>query len=428
MITLGCSKNWVDSEVIMGQLEANGFEVSHEKKNKRDEIVIINTCGFIENAKEESIQTILTYNELRNQGKVDRLIVTGCLSERYKKELEKEIPGVDAYFGTSNLPELLKFLNADYKKELLGERVLNTPSHFAFLKISEGCDRPCSFCAIPIMRGAHRSKSMENIILEAENLVKKGVKELILIAQDLTFYGLDIYKERKLSTLLESLAQVRGIEWIRLQYAYPSQFPLEVLDIMNRYSNICKYLDMPIQHISDPMLKSMRRGITKKRTQELLKSIRERVPSIALRTTLIAGYPGETEEDFMELMDFILEQEFDRLGVFTYSHEEDTHAYSLIDNVPNTTKILRSEKLMEIQQEISLKKNQKKVGTQTKVIIDRKEGSYWIGRTEQDSPDVDNEVLIDAKKFSLQKGLFYDMEIERAEHFDLFAHPISNSL
>ena len=424
IITLGCSKNWVDTEVLMGQLKANDFKVSHERKNTHDEVVIINTCGFIEKAKEESIQTILHYNDLKEKGKVDQLIVTGCLSERYKTDLENEIPGVDAYFGTTDLPRLLTFLKADYKHELLGERVLNTPTHYAFLKISEGCDRPCSFCAIPIMRGAHKSKSMEDILSEAKNLIGRGVKEIILIAQDLTFYGLDIYRERKLPTLLESLAQLEGLEWIRLQYAYPSQFPMEALNIIHRYSNICKYLDMPIQHISDRMLKSMRRGITKQRTLDLLAEIRARVPGIAIRTTLITGYPGETEEDFEELKEFVKEQKFERLGVFTYSHEEQTHAYTLVDDVSEETKQERSEILMEIQQDISLQKNQTWVGKEIKVLMDRKEGEYWIGRTEFDSPEVDNEVLINAKDFYLKPGQFYQMRVDKAEYFDLYAVPV----
>jgi len=427
VITLGCSKNWVDSEVIMGQLSANGFDVQHEKKNTHDEVVIINTCGFIEKAKEESIQTILYYNELKEKGKVDQLLVTGCLSERYKKDLEVEIPGVDAYFGTTDLPRLLNFLKADYKHELLGERFLNTPSHYAFLKISEGCDRPCSFCAIPIMRGKHISKPIEEIVRETEILVSKGVKELILLAQDLTFYGLDIYKERKLASLLEALAQVKGLEWIRLQYAYPSQFPMDVLPVMNQYPNICKYLDMPLQHISDSMLKSMRRGITKKRTLDLIQEIRRQVPGIALRTTLIAGYPGETENDFEELVQFVKDQKFDRLGVFTYSHEEQTHAFTLEDNIPEEVKQERAEILMEAQQSIALEKNLLKIGREIKVLIDRKEGAYWVGRTEFDSPEVDNEVLVEAEWHYLQVGQFYQMKIERAEHFDLFASPIGTS-
>lgn len=427
IITLGCSKNWVDSEVLMGQLKANDFRVEHEKKNTHDEVVIINTCGFIEKAKEESIQTILHYNMLKEKGKVDQLIVTGCLSERYKKDLEEEIPGVDAYFGTTDLPRLLGFLKADYKHELLGERFLNTPSHYAFLKISEGCDRPCSFCAIPIMRGVNKSKPIEEIILETQKLVKGGVKELILIAQDLTFYGLDIYKERKLSTLLESLAQIPGLDWIRLQYAYPSQFPMDVLPIMNRYSNICKYLDMPLQHISDSMLKSMRRGITQKRTLELLDEIRKQVPGISIRTTLISGYPGETEKDFEELLEFVENQKFDRLGIFNYSHEEQTHAFTLEDNVPEEIKQERSEIIMEAQQSISLENNLKKVGSYLKILIDRKEGGFWVGRTEFDSPEVDNEVLIDAQSHYLEPGQFYTMRIDRAEHFDLYASPLESN-
>ncbi len=424
IITLGCSKNLVDTEVLMGQLRHNNFEVTHEKTKGREEVVIINTCGFIDNAKEESINTILEYSRLKEAGKVDTLIVTGCLSQRYKPDLEKEIPNVDAYFGTTDLPRLLKFLNADYQHELLGERMLTTPNHYAFLKIAEGCDRPCSFCAIPIMRGPHKSRTREGLIAEAQKLAKGGVKELILIAQDLTFYGIDINKERQLAPLLRELAAVEGIEWIRLQYAYPSQFPMDVLEVMNECPQICKYMDMPLQHISDPMLKSMRRGITKRRTIELLDQIRTAVPGIALRTTLISGYPGETEEDFQEIKEFITTQRFDRLGVFTYSHEEQTHAHTLEDDVPQEVKEQRAEELMEIQQSISFEKNQAKIGTTCKVLIDRKEGTFFIGRTEFDSPEVDNEVLIDAREHTLRIGEFYDILVQKAEDFDLFGIPV----
>lgn len=424
IITLGCSKNLVDTEVLMGQLKHNKFEVTHEKTSGREEVVIINTCGFIDNAKEESINTILEYSRLKEEGKVDTLIVTGCLSQRYKPDLEREIPNVDAYFGTTDLPRLLKFLKADYQHELLGERLLTTPNHYAFLKIAEGCDRPCSFCAIPLMRGTHKSRTIEGLILEATKMAKGGVKELILIAQDLTFYGIDINKERQLAPLLRQLAAVEGIEWIRLQYAYPSQFPMDVLEVMNECPQICSYLDMPLQHISDPMLKSMRRGISKRRTVELLDEIRAAVPGIALRTTLISGYPGETEEDFQELKEFIITQRFDRLGVFTYSHEEQTHAYTLVDNVPAEVKQQRAEELMEVQQLISFEKNQAKVGTTCKVLIDRKEGTYFIGRTEFDSPEVDNEVLIDAREHSLRTGEFYTILVEKAEDFDLYGIPV----
>jgi len=428
IITLGCSKNLVDSEVLMGQLQHNNFDVRHEGVRQgashREEVVIINTCGFIAGAKEESINTILEYSQLKDQGKVDTLIVTGCLSQRYKPELEVEIPNVDAYFGTTDLPRLLAFLKADYRHELIGERLLSTPNHYAFLKIAEGCDRPCSFCAIPIMRGMNKSRSLESLELEVQSLASRGVKELILIAQDLTSYGIDLYRARALSTLLEKLCAIKGIEWIRLQYAYPSQFPKDVLDSMMRFDQICKYLDMPLQHISDPMLKSMRRGITKRRTFELLDEIRNRVPGIALRTTLICGYPGETEAEFEELKNFVETQRFDRLGVFTYSHEEQTHAYSLADDVPNEVKEARAEEIMAIQQEISLAHNLERVGNNYKVLVDRKEGQYYVGRTEFDSPEVDNEVLIDASEHFLRTGEFYTLHIDSCEDFDLYASPV----
>jgi ribosomal protein S12 methylthiotransferase len=422
IITLGCSKNVVDSEVLMAQLKGNQIPVSHE--DDRDAgVIVINTCGFIDNAKEESINTILEYAEKKEQGEIEKLFVTGCLSERYREDLEKEIPIVDAWFGTMELPGLLQRLGADYKHELLGERSLTTQGHFAYFKISEGCDRPCSFCAIPLMRGKHASRSIEFLTREAEFLVSRGVKELVLIAQDLTSYGLDLYGERKLNDLLLSLSDVKGLEWIRLQYAYPSQFPEEILDTMRERDNICKYLDMPLQHISDRMLKSMRRGITKRRTLELLKTIREKVPGITLRTTLIAGYPGETEADFDELCEFVEQQKFDRLGVFTYSHEENTHAYTLEDDVPEEVKTQRAEDIMAIQQEISMQLNQEKIGRIEKVLVDRKEGNFYIGRTSADSPEVDNEVIIRNAK-GLMPGEFVLVKVTGAEEFDLYAEPV----
>ena len=420
IITLGCSKNTVDSEVLMGQLSNNGFGVQHEAQNKKNDIVIINTCGFIDNAKQESIDTILKFAELKEKGKVGELYVTGCLSERYKPELEAEINGVNAYFGTSNLPDLLATLGADYKHELIGERFLTTPSHYAYFKVSEGCNRPCSFCAIPLMRGKHVSKSLEDLVTEAKFLVKNGTKELILIAQDLTYYGLDIYNKRALADLLDRLSDVEGIEWIRLQYAYPSQFPMEILPLMRDRKNICTYLDMPLQHISDAMLKSMRRGITKRRTIELVSQIRDFLPEIAIRTTLIAGYPGETDQDAEELMQFVEETRFERLGVFAYSHEEKTHAHSLIDDVPEEIKEQRIADVMEIQEGISMEKNNNKIGKTFKVLFDRKEGDYFIGRTEHDSPEVDNEVLVKADANYIRIGDFANIKIERAEAFDLY--------
>ena len=418
VITLGCSKNIVDSEVLLAQLQGNAIPVAHENDENAN-IIVINTCGFIDRAKEESINTILEYAEKKEQGEIDQLFVTGCLSERYRDDLEKEIPVVDAWFGTMELPSLLKKLGADYKQELLGERTLTTQAHYAYLKISEGCDRPCSFCAIPLMRGKNQSRSIEFLTQEATFLVSKGVKEVILIAQDLTSYGLDLYGARRLNDLLISLAGVPGLEWIRLQYAYPSQFPEEILDTIRDYPNICKYLDMPLQHISDKMLKSMRRGITKRRTIELLKTIREKVPGIAIRTTLIAGYPGETEQDFQELVDFVQEQKFDRLGVFTYSHEENTHAYSLEDDVPDSVKQERVEEIMEIQQDISYALNQSKIGKTLKVLVDRKEGKFFIGRTEADSAEVDNEVILRGNIQNAQIGNFVTVKIVDAEEFDL---------
>nr|WP_294899953.1 30S ribosomal protein S12 methylthiotransferase RimO [uncultured Pedobacter sp.] len=421
VITLGCSKNTYDSEVLMGQLNGNKMEVVHEANNVRsNDIVVINTCGFIDNAKQESIDTILQYSELKDQGKIGKVIVTGCLSERYTPELSAEITNIDAWFGTNDLPNLLTSVGADYKYELLGERMLTTPSHFAYFKIAEGCNRPCSFCAIPLMRGKHLSKPIEDLVKEAKFLAKNGTKELILIAQDLTYYGLDLYNERKLADLMRRLSDIDGIEWIRLQYAYPSGFPMDILDVMNERSNICKYLDMPLQHISDPMLQSMRRGTTKQKTIDLVNKIRDKVPNIAMRTTLICGYPGETEDDFNQMKDWVAETRFDRLGCFTYSHEEKTHAYDLTDDVPQEVKEQRVEDIMEVQQAISFDLNQQKVGNTYKVLVDKLEGDFFIGRTEFDSPEVDNEVLIDAKTNYATPGSFINAKIDRAEDFDLY--------
>jgi len=421
VITLGCSKNLVDSEVLMGQLKANQFDVEHESEAEDQQIVIINTCGFVENAKQESIDTILKYVDAKKAGNVEKVYVTGCLSERYKKDLEIEIPEVDAYFGTRELPRLLKTLQANYKSELVGERLLTTPGHYAYFKISEGCDRPCSFCAIPLMRGGHVSVPIEELVKRAEHLVSKGTKEVLLIAQDLTYYGLDLYKKRELAKLIDSLANVNGLEWIRLHYAFPSGFPLEVLDVMKKYDNVCKYLDMPLQHISDNMLKSMRRGITKQKSIDLVNKIRDTVPGIAIRTTLIAGYPGETEKDHEEMLKWVGDSKFERLGIFTYSHEENTHAYTLNDDVPEKAKRKRADAVMKLQQEISFGLNQEKVGKTFKTLIDREEGSYFIGRTEFDSPEVDNEVLIKKTKNStLKPGNFSQIKIHEANDFDLF--------
>ncbi|OCX54663.1 ribosomal protein S12 methylthiotransferase RimO [Mucilaginibacter sp. PPCGB 2223] len=421
VVTLGCSKNIYDSEVLMGQLKGNQFDVVHESGNLRsDDIIVINTCGFIDNAKQESIDTILQYSELKEQGKVGKVIVTGCLSERYKPELEAEITNVDNYFGTNDLQNLLHSVGADYKHELIGERLLTTPSHFAYFKIAEGCNRPCSFCAIPLMRGKHVSTPMDELVNNARSLAKNGTKELILIAQDLTYYGLDLYGKRNLDELLRRLSDVEGIEWIRLQYAYPSGFPMEILDVMNERSNICNYLDMPLQHISDNMLKSMRRGITKQKTIDLVNAIRDKVPSMALRTTLITGYPGETEQDFEEMLQWVEDTRFDRLGCFTYSHEEKTHAHQLEDDVPEAIKQERSDAIMEVQQGISFEKNQERIGETYKVLIDKKEGAYFVGRTEFDSPEVDNEVLIDASKHYATAGTFVNVKIDTAEDFDLY--------
>jgi ribosomal protein S12 methylthiotransferase len=423
VVTLGCSKNIYDSEILMGQLKGNQFDVVHESdKVGSDDIIVINTCGFIDNAKQESIDTILQYSQLKEQGKVGKVIVTGCLSERYKPELEAEITNIDAYFGTNDLQKLLKSVGADYKHELIGERLLTTPSHFAYFKIAEGCNRPCSFCAIPLMRGKHLSQPVDQLVKDAQKLAKNGTKELILIAQDLTYYGLDLYGRRNLDELLRRLSDVDGIEWIRLQYAYPSGFPMEILDVMNERDNICKYMDMPLQHISDNMLKSMRRGITKQKTIDLVNTIRDKVPGIAMRTTLITGYPGETEQDFEEMQQWVEETKFDRLGCFTYSHEEKTSAFSLIDDVPAEIKQDRADAIMEIQQAISFDKNQEKIGNTYKVLVDKKDGGYFVGRTEYDSPEVDNEVLIDAKTDYATIGSFVNVKIDTAEDFDLYGH------
>ena len=421
VVTLGCSKNVYDSEVLMGQLKANNKDVVHEEEGN---IVVINTCGFINNAKEESVNTILEYLQKKEEGDVDKVFVTGCLSERYKPDLEKEIPDVDQYFGTTELPNLLKALGADYKHELIGERLTTTPKNYAYLKIAEGCDRPCSFCAIPLMRGKHKSTPIEDIVIEAEKLATNGVKELILIAQDLTYYGLDLYKKRNLAELLEALVKVDGIDWIRLHYAFPTGFPMDVLDVMNREPKICNYLDIPLQHISDSILKSMRRGTTQEKTTKLLKEFRAKVPNMTIRTTLIVGYPGETEEDYQKLKDWVIDMRFERLGCFTYSHEENTHAYNLEDNVPQEVKQERANEIMEIQSQISWELNQEKIGQEFKVVIDRKEGDYFVGRTEFDSPDVDNEVLIDATKTYLKTGEFTTVKITDAADFDLYAEVV----
>lgn len=418
VVTLGCSKNVYDSEVLMGQLKANGKAVVHEEEGN---IVVINTCGFIANAKEESVNTILDFVQKKEAGEVDKVFVTGCLSERYKPDLQKEIPNVDQYFGTTELPSLLKALGANYKHELLGERLTTTPKNYAYLKIAEGCDRPCSFCAIPLMRGKHKSKTIEALVLEAEHLAASGVKELILIAQDLTYYGLDLYKKRALAELLEALVGVEGVEWIRLHYAFPTGFPMEVLDVMKREPKICNYIDIPLQHISDSILKSMRRGTTQQKTTALIHSFREVVPEIALRTTLIVGYPGETEEDFQTLKKWVKDMRFERLGCFTYSHEENTHAFQLTDDVPEDLKKARANEIMALQSQISWELNQAKIGKILSVVIDRKEGQFFVGRTEFDSPDVDNEVLIEASSIYLKTGSFYKVRITDAADFDLFA-------
>lgn len=417
VITLGCSKNTYDSEVLLGQLHANGKDVVHEGEGN---IVVINTCGFIDNAKEESVNTILEYVQKKQDGLVDKVFVTGCLSERYKPDLIKEIPDVDQYFGTTELPQLLSALGADYKHELVGERMTTTPRNFAYLKIAEGCDRPCSFCAIPLMRGKHRSTPIEDLVMEAEKLAAKGVKELILIAQDLTYYGLDLYKERRLADLLKALVKVNGIEWIRLHYAFPTGFPLEVLDLMRNEPKICNYIDIPLQHISDSVLKSMRRGTTMAKTTALLKEFRLAVPDMAIRTTLIVGYPGETEADFQLLKNWVQEMRFERLGCFQYSHEEDTKAFELVDDVPTEVKQQRANEIMEIQSQISWELNQQKVGQVLKVMIDRKEGQYYVGRTEFDSPDVDNLVHISNVEAYLSPGTFVEVQIQEAADYDLY--------
>jgi len=421
VVTLGCSKNIYDSEVLMGQLRANNKNVVHEKEGN---IVVVNTCGFIDNAKEESINTILEYSNKKDKGEIDKLFVTGCLSERYMPDLKKEIPNVDQYFGTTDLPKLLKALKADYKHELVGERLTTTPKNYAYLKISEGCDRPCSFCAIPLMRGKHKSKPIQELVKEASILAKDGVKELILIAQDLTYYGLDLYKKRELSSLLRELVKVEGIEWIRLHYAFPNGFPLDVLDVIKNEKKVCNYIDIPLQHISSKILKSMRRGSKKENIIELIKKIREVNPEIAIRTTLIVGYPGENENDFEELKQWIIQTKFDRLGCFTYSHEENTHAYNLIDDVPESVKKKRMNEIMKIQSKISYELNQNKINNTYMCIIDRKEGNNYVGRTEFDSPDVDNEVLVDARKHYLKIGDFVNLKIVDSTEFDLYAVPV----
>ena len=421
VVTLGCSKNVYDSEVLMGQLKAGGKNVVHEQEGN---IVVINTCGFINNAKEESINTILEYVQQKEAGLIDKVFVMGCLSERYKPDLEKEIPDVDQYFGTSELPALLKVLGADYKHELIGERLTTTPKNYAYLKISEGCDRPCSFCAIPLMRGAHISTPIEALVTEAEKLAAKGVKELILIAQDITYYGLDLYKKRALADLLRALVKVEGIEWIRIHYAFPTGFPMDVIEVMKEEPKICNYLDIPLQHISDPILASMKRGTTQEKTTKLLKKFREAMPEMAIRTTLIVGYPGETQADFEALKSFVKEMRFDRLGCFTYSHEENTTAYELKDDVPEEVKLARANEIMEIQSQISWELNQQKVGKTFRCLIDRKEGNYFVGRTEYDSPDVDNEVLIDAKKHYVKTGDFVEVKIIDATDYDLYGEPV----
>jgi ribosomal protein S12 methylthiotransferase len=419
IVTMGCSKNQVDSEVLLTQLRGNGIDTVHEANSDDANVVIINTCGFIDNAKQESIDTILRYVDAKEDGIVDKVYVTGCLSQRYKDDLEKEIPEVDAWFGTRDLSRILKTFKANYKQELVGERILTNPGHYAYLKISEGCDRPCSFCAIPLMRGKHISRPIEELVLEAKNLAKAGTKELLLIAQDSTYYGLDLYKKRNLADLLKNLSDVDGIEWIRLHYAFPAGFPLDVLDVMAERPNICKYLDIPLQHGSSNMLQLMRRGTTREKTAELLNTIREKVPGIGIRTTMIVGHPGETEKEFGELLDFVEKSRFERLGVFTYSHEENTHAYSLKDELPDEIKQERMEQVMELQQGISLELNQQKIGRTFKVLVDRKEGGNFIGRTEFDSPEVDNEVIIESPDNYLRMGDFVNVKVNSATEFDL---------
>ena len=424
VVTLGCSKNIYDSEVLMGQLKANGKNVVHEHVNDDGNIVVINTCGFIGKAKEESIDTILHYAQRKEAGEIDKVFVSGCLSERYKPDLEKEITNVDQYFGTHDLPNLLKVLEADYKHELIGERLTTTPKHYAYLKIAEGCDRPCSFCAIPLMRGKHRSTPIEDIVTEATKLAEKGIKEIMLIAQDLTYYGLDIYKKRALAQLLEALAKVDGIEWIRMHYAFPTGFPMDVLDVMKREPKVCNYLDIPLQHINTELLKSMKRGTTHEKTTALIHKFREVVPEMAIRTTLIVGYPGETEEMFQELKDWVEEMRFERLGAFEYSHEENTGAYVLEDDVPQEVKFRRVNEIMEIQSQISWELNQEKIGKTFKCLFDRKDGEYFYGRTESDSPDVDNDVLVDAREHYIKIGEFIDVKIHEAGDYDLYGIPV----
>ena len=426
VVTMGCSKNLYDSEVMMAQLKANKFEVEHESKIGDSSIVIINTCGFIENAKEESINTILDFVDAKKDGLVEKVYVSGCLSERYKDQLEEEIPDVDAYFGTKDLPNILRTLNADYKHELVGERLLTTPNHYAYLKIAEGCDRPCSFCAIPLMRGKHRSTPIEDLVTNAKSLAKKGVKEIMLIAQDLTYYGLDLYKKRALAELLKELCKVDGIEWIRLHYAFPAGFPMDVIEVMKQEKKICNYLDIPLQHGSTKVLKAMRRGTTREKTTQLIHDIRSIIPNIAIRTTLIAGYPGESEEDFQEMYDWVEEMKFERLGIFTYSHEENTHAYKFDDDVPPKIKKERADSIMELQSGISYELNQKKVGKKYRVLIDRAEDNFFIGRSEFDSPEVDNEVLIEKNSNTYCRiGDYVDVKILKADHFDLYAELIN---
>ncbi|PIQ48098.1 MAG: 30S ribosomal protein S12 methylthiotransferase RimO [Cytophagales bacterium CG12_big_fil_rev_8_21_14_0_65_40_12] len=423
IVTLGCSKNLVDSEEILTQLRGNGIKATHESKKDDANIIIVNTCGFIDNAKQESIDTILRYADAKEDGLIDKLYVTGCLSHRYKDDLEAEIPQVDAFFGTMELPALLKKFKADYKHELVGERIITTSNHYAYLKISEGCDRPCSFCAIPLMRGGHRSRPIEELVLQAKNMARNGTKELLLIAQDSTYYGLDLYKKRNLAELMQRLSDVDGIDWIRLHYAFPTGFPMDVLDVMAERSNICNYIDIPLQHGSTKMLKLMRRGTTREKTEALISDIRNRVPDIAIRTTLIAGHPGETEADFADMVDFVERSRFDRLGIFTYSHEENTHAHSYVDDVPDEVKQERANHVMQIQEEISNEINQQKIGKTFKTLIDRKESGNYYGRTEHDSPEVDNEVIIDAKAHHLRIGDFVDVKITDATEFDLYGEP-----
>ncbi|MDA8595345.1 30S ribosomal protein S12 methylthiotransferase RimO [Flavobacteriaceae bacterium] len=424
VVTLGCSKNIYDSEVLMGQLKANNKEVVHEDEQDDGNIVVINTCGFIGKAKEESVNTILHYVNKKEEGLVDKVFVSGCLSERYKPDLEKEIPDVDQYFGTHDLPVLLKALEADYKHELVGERLTTTPKHYAYMKIAEGCDRPCSFCAIPLMRGGHKSTPIEDLVIEAEKLAAKGIKELILIAQDLTYYGLDLYKKRALADLLKELVKVEGIEWIRLHYAFPTGFPVDVLEVMRNEEKVCNYLDIPLQHINDEVLKSMRRGTSHKKTTDLIHKFREEVPNMAIRTTLICGYPGETEEQFQEMKQWVQEMRFDRLGAFAYSHEENTHAYKLVDDVPEDVKEARVAEIMDVQGQISFELNQERVGKTFKVLFDRKDGNYFVGRTEFDSPDVDNEVLVDAREHYIRVGEFAQIKITEAGDYDLYGEPV----